>query len=499
MKAARNHLVAGVAVLLIAVGPQLKASEGPSDGTIKFWIRDALSEDPYLDASDIQIQVADGIVTLSGTVPSIAAKKYSDMETKKIAGVLGVINQITVMPVHRWDTDIAQDVRHRIVDSAAIESHDISVTCKDGSVALKGTVHGWSEREEAGLLASEVTGVKHVQNYLKVEWEAKRPDSEIRRDVVAALHRDAYLIDIPINASVDDGVVTLSGTVGSAYQKVLAYSDIRWIDNVRTVNNNLTVEWWKQEGTRTETPFPTDAELRVAVTQELHSDSRLAPNDLAVTVRHGHVILRGTVANNYQKQIASIDTRDVVGVAWVTNYLAPRSMRRDDSRIREDTLSNIAVDESLWDQPIDVTVKNGVVTLSGRVERGYDKPHAKMLASRVRGVTEVIDNLTVAWKQERDDAALFKKIVDRLKSDWLLGPNHEEFEIQVKDGVATLTGTVSGWGLRDEIEDVVLRTRGVRAVDDRLRVSGYDYPYENYRSGTLEHPVYPDEIDPYGL
>ena len=499
MKAVRRPLVAGVAVLLIAVAPQLRASERPSDDTIKFWTRDALSEDPYLDASGIHIQVADGIVTLSGTVRNIAAKKYADLETKKISGVLGVVNEVTVMPVHRWDTDIAQDVRHRIVDSAAIESHDITATCEDGSVVLKGTVHSWSEREEAGLLASEVVGVKHVHNYLRVEWETKRPNAAIKKDVVAALHRDAYLIDMPISVSVDEGVVTLSGTVGSAYQKALAYSDVRWIDNVGTVKNNLKVEWWKEEGTRTETPFPTDAELSDAVTRELRSDNRLAPDALEVTVRHGHVILRGTVANNYQKQIAGIDARDVVGVAWVTNYLTPRSMRRDDSRIRDDVLSNIAVDESLWDQPIAVTVKNGVVTLSGRLERGYDKPHAKMLASRVRGVTEVIDNLTVAWNQERDDAALFKKIVDRLKSDWLLGSNHEEFEIQVKDGVATLTGTVSGWGLRDEIEDVVLRTRGVRAVDDRLRVKGYDYPYENYRSGTLEHPVYPDEIDPYGL
>ena len=250
---------------LIALGPLL-AAERPTDDTISFWIKDALSEDPYLDASHIGVQVTDGFVTLSGTVRSIAAQKYADIEAKKIAGVLGVINQTTVVPVYRWDTDIVQDVRHRVIDSAAIESQGIKVTSKDGSVELTGKVRSWSEREEAGLLASEVLGVKRVNNYLTVEWEADRPDAAIQKDVVAALHRDAHLIDMPISVSVADGFVTMTGTVGSAYQKMLAYNDIRWIENISGVSNDLKVEWWEKEGMRTAAPFPTDAELAKAVT-----------------------------------------------------------------------------------------------------------------------------------------------------------------------------------------------------------------------------------------
>jgi len=500
MATRRSLIWTGMALLLIAAGAQLAAAERPTDDTIKLWIQDALSEDPYLDAAHIDVQVTDGFVTLSGTVRSIAAQKYADIETKKIAGVLGVINQVSVMPVHRWDTDIAQDIRHRIIDSAVIESQNTTVTCKEGTVELTGTVRSWSEREEAGLLASEVVGVKQVDNFLEVVWEATRSDAAIEKDAVAALQRDAYLVDMPINVSVEDGAITLSGTVGSAYQKMLAYDDIRWIDNVKSVQNDLKVQWWEREGTRTTTVFPADTELRNAVTTELLTDSRLTPMDLEVSVEHGHVILGGTVANNYQKQIASEDARDVLGVAWVTNHLSARSPRRDDSRIRSDIVTDFATDEALWDQPITVAVKDGVVTLSGKVERGYDKPHAKMLAGRVRGVTEVIDNLIVNWAQERDDAIVFKRIVDRLKADWLMGPEHKSLDIQVEDGVVTLTGTVDNWGQRTEIEDVVLRTQGVRAVDNRLRVKGYDYPIEDWRDIVgSKHAMYPHEIDPYGL
>jgi len=499
MQAIGKSLTMGLALLLIAIGPRLMANERPTDETVKLWVEDALIEDPYLEASHVDVQVADGFVTLSGTVRSIAAQKYADLETKKIAGVLGVINEVTVMPVHRWDMDIAQDIRHRIVDSAAIESQNIEVTCQEGSVELRGAVRSWSEREEANLLASEVLGVKRVDNYLTVVWEATRPDAAIRKDALAALHRNAYLTDMPITVSVDNGIIALSGTVGSAYQKTLAYEDIRWIENVRGVKNDLKVEWWEEHGTRTVAPFPTDADLTDAVTTELLTDSRLTPIDLDVTVQHGHVTLRGTVANTYQKQLAGTDARDVVGVAWVTNHLTPSMIRRSDARIRDDIVSDFASDEALWDQSIKVVVKNGVVTLSGQVDRGYDKPHAKMLASRVRGVTEVVDNLAVNWAQERNDAQVYKRIVDRLKADWLLGPNHEQYKIEVHDGMTTLTGTVKDWSLRSEIEDVVLRTRGVRSVDNRLYVKGYDYPIETWRDVDSRHAMHPHTIDPYGL
>ena len=94
---------------------------------------------------------------------------------------------------------------HRIINSAAIQSQAITVTCADGVVELTGTVHSWSEREEASLLASEVIGVKRIKNDLLVEWEAYRSDAAIKKDVLAALGRDAYLVNMPIDVSVTDG------------------------------------------------------------------------------------------------------------------------------------------------------------------------------------------------------------------------------------------------------------------------------------------------------
>ena len=484
---------------ILAVQPQtLLAADRSSDDSIKFWVKNAISEDPHMNSSGITIDVSDGIVTLSGTVKNLATRKYANLEAKKIRGVLGVIDKLKVMPSCRWDVDIAQDVRHRIVNSAAIETSNIKVTCTHGTVELTGKVASWSEREEADLLASEVRGVKDVHDYLSVNWNKNRSDEAIKRDVVAALARDVYLVDLPIDVSVKNGTVTLTGSVGSDYEKTRASSDVRWINNITGLDNKLQVERWEKKSTRGTALFPTDDNLREVVTEELCQDSRLELLDFFVKVYHGHVTLEGSVANAYQMQIASSDASNVVGVAWVTNHLKVRPIRRDDSEIRDDITFEILTDDALWNQNITVKVNEGVVTLSGKVDTGYDRVHATSVTSRIRGVKEVINNIHVNWTQEYADAELFKKIWDRIRSNWLISPVKDNIKVNVRKGVATLTGTVCNWGERNEAELVTLNTNGIRLVINQLQVEGYNYHYEDWKMLDSDAPSWTYRyVDPY--
>ena len=191
MKLSSKNLLAVFITAILVVGSQtIIASERPSAETIKYWVENAINENLYGDTSDIKVHVTDGIVTLEGTVKNLAVKKNAELEAKKIRGVLGVIDKLTVMPIYRLDADIAQDVRHRIVDSAAIESSGIKVLCTHGKVELIGKVASRAEREEAELLAGEVRGVKEVRNYITVSWDKKRSDEAIKKDALDALRRD---------------------------------------------------------------------------------------------------------------------------------------------------------------------------------------------------------------------------------------------------------------------------------------------------------------------
>jgi osmotically-inducible protein OsmY len=451
----------------------------PPDSTIKLWVQNAMTQDPHTDAAHTQVEVSQGIVTLSGTVDDLAGKNYAELDAKKIDGVRGVIDKLVVVPEFRWDADIILDVRQRIVWDPTMETDAITVGCTDGMVTLTGTVSSWSEKDEAGLLATEVRGVKGVRNDLVVKWKMIRPDSVIQKDIMAALRRDAYLTDLPIEVSVTGGYVTLTGTVGSEYEKERASYNTRRVDNVMDVNNNLNVEWWDREGARAQRPMPNDEDLRQTVTAELTQDSRVNATEVAVTALLGHVTLTGTVPTFAQKQIAEADAKDVVGVAWVSNDLLVGPVRRSDSNIRDDILASIGMDEALWDQGITVRVNNGIVILLGTVNRGYDRLRASTVAGRIRGVKGVVDNLTVNWDREYRDGELMLKIADRIKTDFLLVPAKDRIKVTVDQGRVTLTGTVYNWGERREADRITSETPGVRSIDNRLEVQGYNYAWSD--------------------
>lgn len=463
-----------------------------ADDDITYWVKDALRHDARVDASEIKVKTKHGIITLTGSVDNLAAKKYADLEAKKIKGVLGVINWIGIKPVWRSDADIRNAVRRRILNSAVIESQGISVFSDKGKVTLFGTVDTYSEEKEAELLAGEVRGVQEVENNITTKWKTKRSDQEIKNDAVAALERDVYLSGLPVTVTVKDAVITLTGSVGSAYEKDRADSDVRWVTNVKNINNKLKIQWWEKRGVREIKPRLSDSDLKKAVRAELDQDSRVDASDITIEATAGYVILNGSVFSNYQKRIAEQDARDVVGVGWVTNNLFSRVDKREDWAIQDDVDFNLNTDSVLEGFDIDTKVNNEVVTLSGNVHTWYEKFHAGDVASRVKGVKKVINNITAQRTSLKRNAELIRTIKKRLTWNWTTFSVRDRINVDVYNGVATLTGDVDTWSERREAGHVALLTDGILTVDNMLTVKGYDYPWDEwYLKGTHRHdPFY---------
>jgi osmotically-inducible protein OsmY len=482
MNTKRNAVIAVVGTLMLGfmMSAQCLAAARVNDADITYWVTSALRQDQRVDASDITVTTTDGIVTLTGDVDDITAKQYAEREAKKVNGVLGVINQITVEAGWRLDEDIRLVVRRRILNSAVINSEGITVASASGKVTLTGEVDSWSEWEEAGLLAGEVRGVREVVNNLRVAPIPGRTDQEIKNDALAALARDVYTNSLPITVAVSDGVITLTGSVGNAYEKDRAEEAVRWISGVNGVMNFLKVNWIEANGVRKTAAVPSDSELRRSVRAELDQDWRLIDADISVDASNGHVVLFGSVPNHSEKVLAEKDVRDVVGVGWVTNNLFARVNKREDDLIEFDVRFDLATDSSVGAFDITPRVVNGMVTLSGDVHTWYQKFHAGELAAGVRGVKQVINNIVVARTNWETDAELTKNITSRLTWNWTTWLVHDDIGVTVKDGVATLTGDVNRWSQRKEAGNVAIQTPGVWKVDNRLTVRGFDYPWDEW-------------------
>lgn len=482
MKANTALVTLAVALVMLGVAAVSSAYAAirVADRDIDMWVRTALRQDERVDASRITVGTSDGIVTLSGVVENLAAKEYADREAKKVSGVLGVVNQLVVEPAWRSDHDIEQAVRRRILNSAVVNSNDIAVSSVGGSVTLTGEVDSWSEWDEAGLLARGVGGVRKVTNDLTTRWELARTDTEIKNDAVAALERDVYTTGLPIAVTVEDGVITLTGSVGNAFEKERAGDTVRWIANVRGVDNVLDVEWeWNRE-VRDQAPEPSDSSLRRAVRAELDHDWRLDSSKVNVDVTNGHVVLDGTVASDYERRVAERDAGDVVGVGWVTNDLFTRYDEREDSVILEAVRFDLGSDSVVGDSHITAAVVNGTVTLSGEVPTWYQKFHAGDVAAGVRGVRRVVNDLRVSKTTWKSDADLTEAVKSRLTWNWTTWWVHDDIGVTVENGIATLSGDVNKWSQRREAGIVAAETQGVRKVDNRITVKGYDYPWDEW-------------------
>jgi osmotically-inducible protein OsmY len=187
-----------------------------SDHEIELDVKDELQWDPNLDATDIAVSVKKGVVTLAGFVKNYADKYEAESAAKRVAGVLGVANDIEVrMPSvdERPDPEIARDAVAAIKSQLPISSENIKVIVKDGWVTLEGQVEWQYQRSTAENSVRRIKGIKGVSNLIQLKPHAQ--PAEIKRKIQEAFRRNAEVDANRITVEARGGEVILKGTVRS--------------------------------------------------------------------------------------------------------------------------------------------------------------------------------------------------------------------------------------------------------------------------------------------
>jgi osmotically-inducible protein OsmY len=139
------------------------------------------------------------------------------------------------------------------------------------------------------------------------------------------------------------------------------------------------------------------------------------------------------------------------------------------------TLRAMVIEELKWDPSLDaahigVTAKNGVVTVSGFVESYAAKATAERIASRVRRVKAIAEEIEVRLPsaQKHGDDEIAERAVRILT--WDVGVPHERIQVKVEHGVVTLTGSVDFQYQKTEADACIKRLGGVRNVRNLIHV-----------------------------
>jgi len=212
------------------------------DADIKRDVEDELRWDPDIDATDIAVAVHNGVVQLTGFVRSYSQKTQAERDAKRVAGVVGVANDIEVrLPVidRRPDPDIVRDAVSALKTELPYSSENIKVIAKDGWITLEGAVEWNYARVRAESAVKRVRGVTGVTN--SITLKPKVAPFEIRRKIEDAFRRSAELDASRITVEANGSEVILRGTVKSWAERQEAERAAWAAPGVTTVDNRLTI------------------------------------------------------------------------------------------------------------------------------------------------------------------------------------------------------------------------------------------------------------------
>jgi len=225
-----------------------------------------------------------------------------------------------------------------------------------------------------------------MSNYNLYEMKT---DAEIKKDVLAELAWQPNIDETQIGVIVENGVVTLTGTVNDFTKKVAAQKAVKKVSGVTALAEDIEVKYgdnFKQ----------TDQEIAKRIVSALEWNASVPQEKINVKVEDGHVYLTGELEWDYQKKAAKKTIENLQGVSGVINsiHLLPKTTPDDIVKRIEDAFERSADIDA---NNIKVSIDGYIATLTGTVKSLKEKDDAKRAVYGAPGITEVKNELKVQY------------------------------------------------------------------------------------------------------
>lgn len=210
----------------------------------------------------------------------------------------------------KTDSQLQQDITDELNWDAAVDAAKIEIAVRDGTVTLGGQVTTLWEKWEAEQAVQRVGGVKSLVVKLAVSPLGTHSDADIAH---AAQNVLAWSSAVPrdcVKIQVENGWVTLSGSVDWDYQRRSAAGAVRYLAGVKGLTDNISIE--------TDSP---SGRIKESIEASLVRRFDAEDQNIVVSVSGKTVTLSGNVTSWWQRDRARDSAWNAPGVQHVTDHL----------------------------------------------------------------------------------------------------------------------------------------------------------------------------------
>ena len=212
-------------------------------------------------------------------------------------------------------------------------------------------------------------------------------------------------------------------------------------------------------------------ELKKNVMDRLTWDDRIDESQIDVSIHDNIVSLKGCVSTYPEKVLAEIEAQMVPGIKSVVSDIEvkfPGSYKvPSDQDVSEAMYCLLDANSEINSNDIQVSIDNGNVILEGTVNSYWKREKIRKIASQISGVVSVKNKISVIPDVKISDEEIANLIIKSMQNS--VHVEAYKVDVKVKDGIVSLSGTLSSMSEYDTIKNIVEFTKGVIDIKNDLK------------------------------